>query len=653
MPGLDAATIREIEHAILDRGHLTKPEILETWEFDAEVYAALEATLVSRGKVVPGRRRSGLVAKPRRSPAAPEERDRPMLREAWEEEVVARLCALFQHEEMEALLGDLAYTVRQSRIARGEADRRGTKVELATALVVQHGIDLFADKAIRDAVGRKCALDAPARWHAGKSAAAEFVQGAQMPRELVGLPREETLPPFEYLEGRFSLRPLEDFQREVSEELRRGLGTSGYRSIVTLPTGAGKTRVAVEAIRDWMLSLYDPDRRISESAAMLWLAHTEELCEQAYACFRQVWEGSETVAPLLLVRFWGGYTQDLVQHRATLRRILECPSVLVSTPQRMVNVLDGIHPGASSVTDDLRRALGLLVIDEAHRAAAPSYRRIIAETMSRARNVPVVGLTATPFRMEYAEPDPDAGTRELREIFVNLIEPRRTLGDNVRTTLQERGVLARPVFETIETHAPMRMPLLENPAWPTQDDLDRIDRALAVRADNSPRRLAILERIVPIAQDPGNLILYFGPSVRDAECMAFLLRERQISAAVVTGATREATRRRTIERFKRRELRVLCNCEVLTTGFDAPKVTHVVMARPTVSQVLYEQMIGRGLRGPRFGGTATCVILDCQDDFTGPTRPELGYTRFRRLWSPAGPRGRGAPTPGPRTEAGR
>jgi hypothetical protein len=82
----------------------------------------------------------------------------------------------------------------------------------------------------------------------------------------------------------------------------------------------------------------------------------------------------------------------------------------------------------------------------------------------------------------------------------------------------------------------------------------------------------------------------------------------------------------------RLEVRVLCNCEVLTTGFDAPRVTHVVMARPTVSQVLYEQMVGRGLRGARFGGTETCVILDCEDDFSGPTRPELGYKAFRRVW---------------------
>jgi superfamily II DNA or RNA helicase len=79
---------------------------------------------------------------------------------------------------------------------------------------------------------------------------------------------------------------------------------------------------------------------------------------------------------------------------------------------------------------------------------------------------------------------------------------------------------------------------------------------------------------------------------------------------------------------------------VLTTGFDAPKVTHVVMARPTVSQVLYEQMVGRGLRGARFGGTSECVIVDLEDNYRAD-RPTLGYQAFRELWL----RGRRSPAP--------
>src|SRR5262249_40076536 len=148
----------------------------------------------------------------------------------------------------------------------------------------------------------------PDRWHPGKNAAIAFVNETGFPAELAGLPTEEGLPDFEYLEGRFRLRPLEPFQNEVKTKLGHTLGDAGKRAIVTLPTGAGKTRVAVDSIRDWLTGRYDAAAQTLAGGVVLWLAHTEELCEQACTCFKQVWEGSESVCPLLLVRFWGKYT---------------------------------------------------------------------------------------------------------------------------------------------------------------------------------------------------------------------------------------------------------------------------------------------------------------------------------------------------------
>lgn len=628
---LDKSVVEDIEESILSQGELSKQAILETWELDDTGYRDLREQLLRRGAVASGPKKSGgLVAKRKRGQTPSEDVARPILSEAWEVEVVTYLMYLFQHADLEKLLGNLVYTVRQSRLAMTGQDRRGSKQELATALVLQHGIDLLANEHIRGAVAKACKIKSPQRWHPGGRTATGFVAKAGMPTILAGLPRDDTAPPYEYLEGRFTLRPLEDFQKEVSEEMTSVIKSSGERAIVSLPTGAGKTRVAVESIRDWLTERYDPVSMVVSRGAVLWLAHTEELCEQAYACFKQVWEASTHVAPLLLVRFWGRYTHDLERHRNALEKVLHWPCVLVSTPQRIVNLLTSDSKQAQTVVEDLRASLGALLVDEAHRAAAPSYKRIIEELVSQ--EVPVVGLTATPFRMEYDEDDHDAGTIELRDLFRTLIEPRK-LGDSIRDELQRRGILAGPRFDTVETQIAMKMPAIDNPDEPSSEDLERIDRALKIRADKPKRRIAILEHIVPIARDPDNSILYFGPSVGDAECMAYLLRERGIKAAVVSAGTRAVTRRNLIEQFRQHSLSVLCNCEVLTTGFDAPKVTHVVMARPTVSQVLYEQMVGRGLRGPIFGGTETCVILDCQDKFRGEVRPKLGYTRFREVWS--------------------
>jgi len=624
----------EIARAVLDTGALTKEEILEAWGLGEEEYRELQQALTAFPEIEPGPPGTGGFEARRRRGRFPEESAAGpiLLRADWEARAVDRLAELLQHAELEELLGHLLYTLRQARKESEGVDRRGTKRELATALALQHGVDLFGDPRVREAVERATGVPAPRRWHPGKPAAGEFVAQAGFPPELAGVPAPEAPPDVEYLEGRFRLRPLQPFQREVQRGVLETLQEPiGRRCLVALPTGGGKTRVAVESIAWWMFDRYDRERDLADRATVLWLAHTEELCEQACACFRQVWESREDVVPSTLIRFWGAHTSDLLAHRHTLEQSLRRPGVLVTTPHRLVNLLEGRAQGSAAVLADLIAALGLVVIDEAHRAAAPSYRRILESLAPPDRPVSVVGLTATPFRMEYLGDDPEEGTRELKEIFHRLVEPVRTLGESPRITLQEMGVLARPVFETIRTPTTIRLP--DPPASPllSEQELERLDRILAIRTDNTPRRLAVLQRLLPLVGDPANSVLYFGPSVRDAECMAFLLRQAGAPAAVLSGVTRDVTRRQVVNDFKQGELRVLCNCEVLTTGFDAPRVTHVVMARPTVSRVLYEQIVGRGLRGPRFGGTETCVVIDCEDNFRGD-RPPLGYEAFRRVW---------------------
>lgn len=622
--------MEDIEHLVKERGRLTKDEIFALYELREEDFAEIRREIISRKKVKSGPQKIGgfIAHEKRASEEVTGGAAKQIHRAEWETTVISRLVELLSLQTLAELLGHLRHALRQVRHAREGHDRPLRKEEMATALVLQHGIDLLAIPEIRNAIAAAKNTSAPKNWHPGKSAALAFVKATDLPSELAGLPRDESPPSFEYLVGKFQLQPLQDFQQEVSDKLRAGLDTIAHRSIVALPTGAGKTRVAVESIRDWIRAR----RGKGGNSVVVWLAHTEELCEQAYMCFRQVWESSIDVPPLFLVRFWGNYAKDRDAHQAILTRVQESSGILVSTPQRIANIFQGDRqPDATVIATKLRAQLGLLVIDEAHRAAAPSYRRVISILNPDNRPIHLVGLTATPFRREYAD-DPEAGTRELKEIFGSIIEPVNTLGPGIRAELQRRGVLACPVFQTIQTGTKMRMPSVRTHEV-TQEDAEKIDYALSIRADDSRRRLAIFRHIVPVARDPRSLILYFGPTVSDAECMAFLLREEGISASVISGYTRDASRRELVESFKSGTIRVLCNCEVLTTGFDAPRVSHVVMARPTVSQVLYEQMVGRGLRGRLFGGTDSCVILDCQDDFgSTPVRPEMGYTRFRRIW---------------------
>ena len=76
---------------------------------------------------------------------------------------------------------------------------------------------------------------------------------------------------------------------------------------------------------------------------------------------------------------------------------------------------------------------------------------------------------------------------------------------------------------------------------------------------------------------------------------------------------------------------MLVNHSVLTTGFDAPRTNNIVITRPIFSDILYEQIVGRGLRGPKFGGTETCRIVDFTDNL-GRFGDQQSYHRFENFW---------------------
>lgn len=431
--------------------------------------------------------------------------------------------------------------------------------------------------------------------------------------------------------------------------IRDVLNRRGEKAIASLPTGAGKTRTAVEALTEWLGS--DPR---GPTTTVLWLAHTEELCEQACECFRQVWVESDARIPLQIVRKFGGHQPDLERFGT-----LQVPMVVVTTAAALDHVAEAfvarkklkrilIKLGdeatwtvrqrqladrrelraislaataeAKKFFADIAGQLGAIVIDEAHRAAASGYKAILKWAAALPSRPSVVGLTATPFRS-----GGDDATRELSRLFDGrLLEPP-VLGTEPRSRLQEMGVLAHPVVDNLESGVAIR----RLPAAVMQ-----YDRVMGILVDTRKRRARIVKHIAAILEaEPSATILYFGPSVADARAVAILLRMEGHLAQALSGETRREVRRSVVRRFRDGEVRVLCNCELLTTGFDAPRVSHVVVGRPTTSQVLYEQMVGRGLRGPAFGGTEVCTIVDVVDDFT-VARPALGFEAFREHWVP-------------------
>ena len=128
-------------------------------------------------------------------------------------------------------------------------------------------------------------------------------------------------------------------------------------------------------------------------------------------------------------------------------------------------------------------------------------------------------------------------------------------------------------------------------------------------------------------------ILVFAASTEHAHTMASLLALEGVAAAAIDYRTDPSVRRRSVERFRRGDLQVLTNYNVLTQGFDAPAVRAIYVARPTFSPNNYQQMIGRGLRGPANGGKPMCLIVNVRDNWT-MYGDQLAFYEFEYLWKP-------------------
>ena len=125
---------------------------------------------------------------------------------------------------------------------------------------------------------------------------------------------------------------------------------------------------------------------------------------------------------------------------------------------------------------------------------------------------------------------------------------------------------------------------------------------------------------------------FFAASVSHAEYLAGLLSHLGVPSKAISAGTSAGARRHYVKQFRSGDIRVLTNYGVLAEGFDAPSVDAVYVTRPTYSPNVYQQMIGRGLRGPKNGGKERCLIVNVADTFA-EFGEKLAFLDFEYLWN--------------------
>lgn len=468
-----------------------------------------------------------------------------------------------------------------------------TAAEMVLAVYGVETLRIFRDNLERNG------FEPPRMWN-GSHAARTFVKQLGFPKEFAGFEQSRRESVWT-VDGPPNLPALHAFQQQITLEIRSLLGsTSGKRGLLSLPTGAGKTRIAVEALVNAV--------KVGEiSGPILWVAQSDELCEQAVRTWGYVWQAVGPQRQLRINRLWASNEADPFDTDV---------QVVVATIQKLQGCFrDPLYDWLSRAT--------CVVVDEAHSSIGPSYTALLHWLgLGRGNDrCPLIGLTATPFR---------GGEEETRRL-VGRYGGRRldvgALGDDPYMRLQELGVLAKVNHELI-SGTTINL---------SDKELSELERTRLFPASASERigkdfdrNMMILDSIKQLPRDWP--ILLFATSVDHAQTMAAFLSMEGIPASSVSSYTEAGARRHYIEAFRTGELRVLTNYAVLTTGFDAPAVRAIYVTRPTFSPVLYQQMIGRGLRGPKNGGKERCLIVNVKDNIHRYGE-ELAFRQFEYLWS--------------------
>jgi len=343
---------------------------------------------------------------------------------------------------------------------------------------------------------------------------------------------------------------LRPYQREAVEAVLSARRRGVRRMLVCLPTGAGKTVV--------FASLARLARR-----PVLVLAHRGELLTQARDKLRRELGHAVRV--------------DIEQgplRAAPEARVVVC-SIRSLHPQRLARLMEG-------------RAPGLVIYDECHHAAAADNRRVLTALgcFEKAWEGTLVGFTATTARGD---------GQGLDTVFEEIVYAR-TLPEMIAD-----GYLVPLRGFRVATGADLTRITARGTDLPEDE--------LAEAVDIEARNALVARSIQELARDRRTIV--FCVTVAHARHLQRSLDAVGVRAGVVHGAMNGAARAEMLSRYAAGKLQALCNVAVLTEGFDDPGVSCVAMARPTRSEGLYAQCVGRGTR--LHPGKRDCLVLDFVD----------------------------------------
>lgn len=344
-----------------------------------------------------------------------------------------------------------------------------------------------------------------------------------------------------------ALRP---YQVDCLDRVGRAVERGVKRQLGVAATGLGKTVIFCALAKEM-------------NVRTLVVAHRDELIEQAAAKIREVWPGVEV-----------GVVKG--ERDEVHARVVVASVQTLARPARLARLLAPTLLGAVP--------FGLVVIDEAHHAAAESYRKLMHGLRVNEPDGPLLlGVTATPDRGD------GKGLDDLFDEVTFAYDIKWGIARGYLSDLRGMRVTLATDFNGLKTRG---------------GDYDQGQAGQMLEDAHAPSLIVKAW----LRHAPGRRTLVFTPTVALAEAVALEFVAAGVNALTVDGTMSMEQRRSNLAAYSRGDVDVIANCAVLTEGYDEPRTDCIVVARPTRSRALYTQMVGRGTRvHPE---KADCLVID-------------------------------------------
>lgn len=366
---------------------------------------------------------------------------------------------------------------------------------------------------------------------------------------------------------------LRDYQEECVETIKRNY-ESRKSTLLILPTGAGKTKTVVQSIRGLIDSTPEP-------LHILWIVHTSPLCEQAENAIQNSWVEPRDNTNHRNIWLNSVYGSGIKLTKAMFGGV---PSFTISTPDSIEN---------SGWGTDLNGLFDIIVCDEAHHGVKEQKRISIGFWPDAHR----IGITATP--------DLVTSQKEFNELYSYACWPENYVKSNKGKTWKDtkeiliknkylsdyREIIKKDIRHEIDS---LNLHYKPKSKWSEQA------ATISVAAKLSKEML-----------DSGcKRLLLFVDGVEQARAISGHLRDKGINTSAIYGALSSDERNSRINGFSSGHFQVLVSVNILREGIDVPLVDGILIMRRSLQQnsPMFTQIIGRGLRGPRSGGTEECLI---------------------------------------------